>query len=192
MTKLNELLLTNKTVFTLDDLSVIWGQSKRSNTSQSAKEYARAGELIRLRRGLYALPKTAPAPTVVAGKLVTPSYMTGETVLKKYGLTYQMDNRVTSAALVSRKIELGGTVYVYYKFHENIFFNPRGVSDEGGVTMATRERAIADLVYLHGDHYPFEDLSGVDWPELMEIGKIYEKKSVVENIIKMEKRYAER
>jgi predicted transcriptional regulator of viral defense system len=191
MTKLNELLSTNKTVFTLDDLSVIWGQDKRSNTFQSAKEYAKAGKLVRLRRGLYILPKAKPNPAEIANKIVVPSYLTGETVLKKYGLSFQLDNRITSAALVSRKIELDTTEYIYYKFYDAIFFNLRGVSNEGGVTTASRERAIADLIYLNGSSYPFEDLANIDWPELKEIGNIYGKKSVVENIMKLEKRYAE-
>ena len=191
MTKLNDLLSTNKTVFTLDDLSVIWGQDKRSNTSQSAKEYAKAGELIRLRRGLYTLPKAKPTPAEIAGKLVTPSYLTGETVLKKTGLSFQIDNRITSVALVSRKIELSGTVYTYYKFNEDIFFNPFGLINEDGMTVASRERAIADLIYLNGGGYPFEDLTGINWQDLKEIGKIYEKKSVLVNIRKLEKRYAE-
>ena len=191
MTKLNDLLSTNKTVFTLDDLSIIWGQEKRSNTSQSAKEYTNAGELVRLRRGLYTLPKEKPTQAEIACKLVTPSYLTGETVLKKTGLSFQMDNRITSAALVSRKVELSGVVYTYYKFNEVIFFNPFGLINEGGMTVASRERAIADLIYLNGNGYPFEDLTGINWQDLKEIGKIYGKKSVLDNISKMEKLYAE-
>ena len=189
MTKLNELLSTNKTIFTLDDLSVIWGQDKRSNTYQSAKEYAKAGKLVRLRRGLYSLPKAKPTEAEIANKLVSPSYLTGETILKKHGLSFQMGYQVTSAALVSRKISLGNTAYIYYKFNEEIFFNPYGVIDIDGVTEASRERAIGDLIYLYGGDYPFENLDEIDWQELKEVGKIYGKKSVTRNIKKLEKRY---
>jgi len=189
MTKLNELLSTNKTIFTLDDLSVIWGQDKRSNTYQSAKEYARAGKLVRLRRGLYTLPKARPTEVEIANKLVSPSYLTGETILKKYGLSFQIGYQITSAALVSRTISLDNTTYIYYKFNEEIFFNPCGVSDKDGVTSASRERAIGDLIYLYGEGYPFENLNKIDWHELKEIGKIYGKKSVMRNIKKLERRY---
>jgi hypothetical protein len=192
MTKLTELLATGKIIFTLDDLSVIWSQNKRSNTSQSAKEYARAGDLVRLRRGLYALSSAKPTVAEIASKLVVPSYLTGETVLKKYGLSFQMDERITSAALVSKKIRLGGALYTYYKFNDDIFYNRRGVIEENGVTMATRERAVADLIYLNGASFAFEDLTDIDWPKLTEIGQIYGKKSVVENIEKLRNRYAKR
>ena len=192
MTKLNELLSSNKTVFTLDDLSVIWGQDKRSNTYQSAKEYARAGKLVRLRRGLYTLPKAKPTQAEIANKLITPSYLTGETILKKYGLSFQISYQVTSAALVSRKIPLDSAIYIYYQLNEEIFYNPCGVRDEGGVTAASRERAIGDLIYLYGEKNRFENLAGIDWQELEEIGKIYGKKSVIENIKKLEKKYAGR
>jgi hypothetical protein len=192
MTKLNELLSSNKTVFTLDDLSIIWGQDKRSNTFQSAKEYARAGKLVRLRRGLYTLPKAKPTSAEIANKLITPSYLTGETILKKHGLSFQMSNQVTSAALVSRKISLNNTLYIYYLINEEIFYNPYGVINEDGVTGACCERAIGDLIYLYGENYPFEDLTDINWQELKEIGKIYGKKSVAENIKKLEKHYVGR
>ena len=191
-TKLKKLLSLNKTVFTLNDLSVIWGQDKRSNTSQSAKEYAKAGELVRLRRGLYMLPNAEPTLSEIAGKLVVPSYLTGETVLKKHGLSFQMSNHVTSAALVSRKIDLNGMTYTYYRFADGIFFNSYGIEYENGTAIASRERAIADLLYLNGDSYIFEDLTSIDWQKLAEAGKIYGKKSVMENIRKLEARYAER
>jgi hypothetical protein len=192
MTKLTELLATGRRIFTLDDLSVIWGQNKRLNTSQSAKEYAKAGEFVRLRRGLYALQSAKPTLAEIAGKLIVPSYLTGETVLKKYGLSFQMDRRITSAALVSKKIDLDGTLYTYHKFSATIFYNRCGITEENGVTMATRERAVADLIYLNGANYAFEDVLSIDWPKLIEIGKIYGKKSVRENIRELEKRYAER
>ncbi len=88
MTKLQKLLLLNKAVFTLDDLGVIWGYEKRSNITQSAKEYTKAGSLVRLRRGIYTLPNAEPGMAEIANKLVVPSYLTGETVLKKHGFQW--------------------------------------------------------------------------------------------------------
>jgi hypothetical protein len=38
MTKLNRLLKTNRNLVNLDDLSSIWGQTKRSDTVQSARD----------------------------------------------------------------------------------------------------------------------------------------------------------
>jgi predicted transcriptional regulator of viral defense system len=190
MTKLTKLLLSGRSVFTIDDLSVIWGQHKRSDTSQSAKEYVRAGSLIRIRRGVYALANAKLKPAEVANKLVVPSYLSCESVLKKHGASFQFDDRVTSAALVSKSVDACNCQFRYYQVSSSIFYNGRGVFTKDGVTQASLERAVADCVYLKGGDYPFEDLSGVNWGELAEIGGIYGKKSVVGNIERLRRIYA--
>jgi hypothetical protein len=111
-------------------------------------------------------------------------------VLKKHGVSFQFDNRVTSVALVSRSIDACGCQFRYYQINSSIFYNEHGVRTEGGITQATLERAIADCIYLNGESYPFEDLSGVNWDELKEVGTIYGKKTVVENISRLRKIYA--
>ena len=127
MSKIKELLASGKTVFTLDDMSARWGHEKRTDTSQSAKQYAKTGDLVRLRRGIYVLPGAMPTTSEIAGKLICPSYLTGEIILKKHGVSFQFDGRVTSAALISKKIKLSDTEYVYYKLNEQIFFNSSGI-----------------------------------------------------------------
>jgi hypothetical protein len=186
MSKINDLLLSGRTIWTLDDMSVIWGQTKRSDTAQSAKHYARSGNLIRIRRGVYALPNAQLSPVEVANKLVVPSYLTGESVLKKSGASFQASTNITSAALVPRKITLGEVSYIYHKLNSQVFFNTLGIND----ATATLERAVADLIYIFGGRYQFEDLSGVDWGKLHEIGQIYGKKSVLTHIKKLEELYA--
>ena len=191
MSKIKKLLKSEKTVFTLDDLSAIWGQEKRTDTSQSAKQYAKNGELVRLRRGVYVLPKATPGIFEITYKLVSPSYLTGESALVKHGASFQFSNRITSAALISKRIKLNGTDFVYYKLNEQIFYNDLGISaDENNVMIAGPERAIADLVYLTGWKFPFEDISFVDWDKLEEIGEIYGKKSVRANIAMLKEKYA--
>ncbi len=186
MSKLNNLLLSGRRIWTLDDMSVIWGHTKRTDTIQSAKQYARSGDLTRIRAGIYALPNEKVTATEIAGKLVVPSYITGESILRKHGASFQLSSQVTSAALKSRKITVEDTVYIYHKLHDKIFYNPLGVIENE----ATLERAVADLIYIFGGRYRFEDLSGVDWGTLREIGEIYGKKSVVKNIMELEKLYA--
>jgi hypothetical protein len=186
MSKINDLLLSGRNIWTLDDMSAIWGQRKRSDTAQSAKQYARSGDLVRIRRGIYALPGAKLVPSEIARKLVAPSYLTGESVLKKSGMSFQLSSHITSAALVSRQIALDDHTYVYYKLNDQIFFNPLGVT----AGIASPERAVADLIYISGGRYQFEDLSNIDWEKLRVIGQIYSKKSVLNNIAKLKELYA--
>jgi predicted transcriptional regulator of viral defense system len=191
MSKLKKLLTSGRNIFTLEDMSVIWGQKQITDTSQSAKQYARRGELSRLRRGVYVLPNAKPTPPEIASKIVNPSYLTGESVLKKHASSFQFDNRITSAALISKRVNVRDVEYVYYKLDERIFFDDFGVfPDQNNVMTACFERAIADLIYITGGKFAFEDLTGVDWDKLNEIGKIYGKKSVLNNIAKLKEKYA--
>lgn len=186
MSKITELLATEGKIWTLDDMSAIWGHSKRTDTSQSAKKYAAGGELRRVYRGVYARAGAELFPADVADKLVAPSYLSCESILKKHGVSFQFSERVTSVALVSRKIRLDGVEYVYYKMNDDIFYNRLGmVGGEAGL-----ERAVGDLVYLTGGKFAFEDLSWVDWGKLAEIAEIYGKESVVRNIKRLEELHA--
>ncbi len=187
MSKIQQLWASGQTIFTLDDLSVIWGQQKRTDTSASAKQYARTGQLVRLHRGVYALPHKALSPQQIAGKLVAPSYLTGESILRKSGASFQFSPTVTSAALTSRQIELGETptTYRYSQLEPAIFYHPLGV-EKGEASL---ERAVADLVYLTGGRYRFEDLSAVNWDKLAQIGQIYGKKSVLRHLARLREQH---
>jgi len=67
-TKLIKLLQSGRTVFTLDDLGVIWGQKNRSTTRQSARDYASRGDLVRIKQGVYALSQTAASTVSPSGE----------------------------------------------------------------------------------------------------------------------------
>jgi hypothetical protein len=122
---------------------------------------------------------------MVENKLVALSYLTGESVLKKYGASFQSSGTVPSAALVSRKIKIGNTIYKYSKVDDAIFYNPLGIENSEAIL----ERAVADLIYITGGRFRFENLSNLDWRKITEIGKIYNKKSVLENIKKLNAKF---
>jgi len=173
-TKLTRLLQSGLTVFTLEDLGIIWGQKNRSATRQSARDYASRGSLVRLRQGVYALPQVKLDPFTIANKLLAPSYVTGLSVLVDAGLSFQFTSRVFSAATYNKSYELEDRIFVYSQMKASVLFDPIGLDETKGVSVACVERAITDLIYLSKGRYPFESLAEINWELLYDCAAIYD------------------
>ncbi|MDR0887368.1 MAG: hypothetical protein LBM97_01615 [Candidatus Nomurabacteria bacterium] len=187
MTKYSEILQSRHSVFTLDDLSVLWGQSKRSDTRQSARNYATQGKLFRIKRGIYSI-RREPDIFAIANKLVVPSYITGFTVLIREGLSFQASDTIHNASIHSRKMKLGEVSFYYNKMSDKLFYNKTGIREESGTFFASVERAICDMLYFNvRPQIDFYDK--VDWEKLLEIAKIYGNKSVFARAQKMKDGY---
>jgi predicted transcriptional regulator of viral defense system len=106
MSKFDILLLSEKNIFNIDDLSALWKQNKRVETVWSIKQYVKSGKIHRLRRGLYIIDNSKLDSYILANKALTPSYITGLTVLQKYGLSFQFTNTIHSAAKKTKSIEI--------------------------------------------------------------------------------------
>ncbi|MDR1196708.1 MAG: hypothetical protein LBL08_00285 [Candidatus Nomurabacteria bacterium] len=182
-TKLNKLLQDGRTIFTLDDLSVIWGQKNRRQTSYSAKYYAKIGDLRRIRRGVYAVNGRKLSEYEIANKLIAPSYVSGETVLALKGVTFQFTGKIFSMAANNKTLSTKYGEYVYRQLRKEVLFNEMGIEDDGGVLMACLERAMLDLIYTHKGEYPFEYVEMVNWGKLKKISKIYRSK-IVDRVVK--------
>ncbi len=114
-------------------------------------------EIIRLKPGVYCLAekyrKSNPHPFVVAGMLLSPSYISLESALWHHGLIPEALFQVSSmTSLRSRvfKNELG--VYTYRRIPCNNFkagVKSVKIKDHGWTFLAEPLRAIADMIYLN-------------------------------------------
>jgi predicted transcriptional regulator of viral defense system len=188
--KLNKLLLTKRNVFNLDDMGVIWGQTKRSDTVQSARDYTKKGILKRVKRGVYVIDKSYNN-LELAQKIEPLSYISGVTALSFHGLSFQYYRQIQAAALKMRVHEVDGTKFIYRQLRAAVFFNRLGLQKATFFTIASPERAIGDILYWQAD-FQFENLTGIDWDKLRKVGEIYQKKSVLTAIDRLERahRYA--
>jgi len=178
------------TVFTLDDLGIIWGQKDRSATRQSARDYASRGSLIRLKQGVYALPETKVDPFAIANKLLAPSYVTGQSVLIGAGLSFQYTDMIFSVAAYNKSYEVGSKTYVYSQIKPSVLFNPLGLDITRAASVALVERAITDLIYLSKGRYPFERVEGIDWCLFNECAAIYDSALVLKTAARLKENYA--
>ncbi|PIP29329.1 hypothetical protein COX27_01995 [Candidatus Kuenenbacteria bacterium CG23_combo_of_CG06-09_8_20_14_all_36_9] len=80
-----KLYASPKTILTIKDIALIWGEANTANLLSKVKYYARQGSLIRLTRGIFAKDKEYNAKELAAS-IYTPSYISFETVLREAGI----------------------------------------------------------------------------------------------------------
>lgn len=142
------LFTSKQTVFRPDDLAILWNIQNPQYLKVKIQRAIQSGNLIRLRRGFYALE---PAYDIfeAANKLVSPSYISLRTVLAQAGAVFQYDSTIYSIARVQKEIIIGKQHFYYHKMKDDIFFQRTGLFVEQNVTRATPERAFLDLLYLY-------------------------------------------
>lgn len=167
---LDTLLRSPKTVFSTKEIALLWRES--SSRNRARLHYATAnGQLIRLRRGLYAKDKNYN-PHELAVKLMTPAYVSFETVLLKAGVIFQYDESIYVASYLSRTTACGPYQFVLRRIKESILTNPQGIDLDGHYAVASTERAFLDTLYLHKGRY-FDNLSVINWEKAFALLPIY-------------------
>jgi predicted transcriptional regulator of viral defense system len=163
------------------------------------------GKLVRIKKGLYAFGENWRHQPIclelVANLLYGPSCISFEFALSYYGLIAERSVVITSLTIGKTKsfdTPLGLFEYRAIdreKFKVGIEYKTLGNPKEspGGYFLASREKALADLVYRTPGirtreqlrHYLFEEMRvdeemfrELDFKRLEEIARIYQKKSV--------------
>jgi predicted transcriptional regulator of viral defense system len=159
------------------------------------------GKIIRVKKGLYVFGehwRRSPLNLeVIANLLYGPSCISFEYALTRYGLIAERSQVITSLAIGKTKVyhtPLGQ--FEYRAIDRNKFkvgIEYRDLGKEGGYFIASREKALADLVYRTAGirtlaqlrHYLFEEMRldeamfrTFDFHKLNEISIAYNKKSV--------------
>ena len=168
------LLRSPKTVFTIRDVALLWGEKAGNAVRVRLSQYARTGKLIRVRRGIYVKDKNYNR-SELAMRIYTPSYISFETVLTRTGINFQYYKTIFVASYVTRNIEVDGQNISFVKMKDYVLSNTMGIEHADGTATATKERAILDRIYVSKD-YHFDNLRSVDWEKIFEILPIYHSK----------------
>lgn len=176
------LLKSKKTVFSPKDLLLLWRIQDQNYLKVKIYRAIKNKQLIRLKRGVYALDETYNRYEL-ANKLITPSYVSLQTILVRNGVQFQYDSRIWSIASYNRDFVIGAQKYIYRKVKDSILFDNSGIINEQKMSYASPERALVDLLYLEKDFY-FDNLDTIDLKKCQNIAKIYNNKSL-EKIIKI-------
>lgn len=128
-----------------------------------------SGELIQLRRGLYATRRTIN-PYCLAASIYGPSYISFDTALSYHGLIPEAVYEITSATMKrSREFENAFGRYRYRNVPRKVY--PLGIErrTEGGIPflMASPTKALCDRIALEPRMRSMSDVR--QWAELMRL-----------------------
>lgn len=168
-----------QTVFTLKELALLFPNLDISLIRRRAHYYVQTGQLLRPRPGVFT--KLQFEPLELANKIYSPSYISFETVLQKEGLIFQPYTTIFLASYLSRTIVVAGHTFHYRKIKSDILLNQDGVVPEQNYSIASKERAFLDTVFLDKDRY-FDHLDSLDWKKVYQLAKIYNSKSLIKRL----------
>lgn len=177
---LEVLLRSPQSVFSINDVVLLWGEEKERSVAIRLSKYAKSGKLIRLRRGFYAKDKNYNR-LELATKIYTPAYISFETVLTRSGINFQKYDSIFVASYVSREIKIDGQNIFLVRMKDYVLTNMSGIDQTDEFAIASKERAFLDRIYISSD-YHFDNLDVLDWKKVFEILPIYNNKKMEKKV----------
>jgi predicted transcriptional regulator of viral defense system len=174
------LLRSTKTVFSVKDVALLWGEEAENAVRVRLNNYVKTGKLIRIHQGIYAKDKNYNR-FELATRIYTPSYISFETVLTRAGVNFQFYDNVFVASYVTRDIEAGDQKISFIRMKDYVLSNTTGIEHTDGIATATKERAFLDRIYISKD-YHFDNLNALDWDKVFEILPIYNNKRMEKKV----------
>ena len=177
---LDVLLRSSKTVFSTKDVALLWDEERENRVSGRLNKYVRAGKLVRVRRGIYVKDKNYNRFELVT-RIYTPSYISFETVLTRAGINFQYYGNIFVASYVTREIEADGQKISFVRMKDYVLSNTAGIEHSEGYSIATKERAFLDRIYISKD-YHFDHLDPLEWDKVFQILPIYNNKRMIKKV----------
>lgn len=174
------ILKSNNTVFSFKEILLASGESNPALLRRRIYSYIKNGQLYGIRRGLYAKDKNYNK-LELATKIFIPAYVSFETVLAEAGVTFQHYSQIFIASYQTKEIDCDGQIFSFKKLKTNILNNNSGIENKGFYSIASKERAFLDVVYLNKD-YHFDNLSPLDWDRVFSILPMYENKRMTKKV----------
>lgn len=157
-------------VFHSKDLANLWHISNANTLHTTLKRYVQKGLLFRIYKGVYSLKPLGELDPVSLGvkALHEYAYVSCETVLSRAGIIQQSIPFITLVSAKSKQFTIGEWKYRSRKLSDQYLYNPVGIIEQGGVKIATPERAVADLLYFNPRAYLDASFT-IKWKKVSEI-----------------------
>jgi len=159
---------------------MLTGETSFSSLNMKLNYYVRTGRLQNPRKGIYC--KSEYNPQELACRVFTPAYISLEYVLRKAGVIFQYDSRLTVVSYLSREIEIDNQIFSFRKMKNEILLSSQGIEQRGNtVTIATPERAFLDMLYLNGAMY-FDNLNPLKIELIKQILPVYQSQILTKRV----------
>jgi len=171
-----EIFKDKRTVFRLNDIAMLVGESDFQTLNKKLNYAVRTGKLQNPRKGIYAKPDYSTEE--LACSIYTPSYISLEYVLQKAGIVFQYDSRITALSYLSRSIDVGNRIYVFRKIKNSVLIDTTGIIRQNNhVNIASAERAFLDMLYLEKNYY-FDNLNPLKKEFILKLLPMYQSKAL--------------
>ncbi|MCX6159823.1 MAG: hypothetical protein NTV87_00605, partial [Ignavibacteriae bacterium] len=147
--------------------------------------YVKNNQLYQIRNGIYSKDRDYDV-FELATKIFKPSYISFETVLGMEGVIFQKYNSVFLASYQTKVINCDGNEFTFKKLKDSVLLNDAGIKNKDDIMIATRERALLDVLYLNKDYY-FDNIQSVDFDKVFKLLDVYNNKRMEADVKRLQK-----
>ncbi len=184
-----KLLSSSKTIFNTQDLALLWQEKQPSRLHAKINHHVAQGTLTRLSRGVFS--KVADYDRrELATSIYRPAYISCETVLRDEGVIFQHHPAIYVVSKWSRVVDIDQQQFVFRKIKDPVLFDKTGIIDLESYSIASKERAFLDALYLLPNFY-FDNPHSLDWQLCAQIVPIYQNKQLIRRLAWYQKKYAQ-
>ena len=187
--EISKLYKTGKTVFSTDDLASYF-ESDFKAIRRMISYYASTGVLRRVHKWIYVLGGESYDAMEMANKIMRPSYISLDTVLRREWVIFQYSEEITVVTYKTVSMCIDGKNLRFHFMKREIRENFEGVEYRDNISIASKERAFLDAIYLYKDFH-FDNLSSIDWDKCFRISKIYGSKTLEKRLFHYHENYAQ-
>jgi len=167
MYRINKLLKLNRQIYHTNDLAILWKMTRKNTVYTTIKRYVQSGILIPIYKGFYSTVPLDQLDVYELGKAIIHryAYLSTESVLVQAGVIQQVIPWHTFVSDRCKKVTLGNNSFLFRQLKPEFLYHPAGMTLQNGVTIATPERAAADLLYFNPRFY-------FDVPEALDVARV--------------------
>ena len=157
------LLKQPKNTFATADLAILWEMENKNNLYTTIQRYLKRHILYSLQRGLYStLPLEKLNHFELGCAIAGPSsYISAETILQQHGIIMQNIEKITLFGSKKKEFTIAGQPYLCRYLNPKYLLNRQGITEKNTYSIATTDRAVADLLHLNPRYY-FDNQLAID------------------------------
>ncbi|MDP2090277.1 MAG: hypothetical protein Q8K30_01650 [Candidatus Gracilibacteria bacterium] len=175
MKEILELYKLKQSVFNFDDLKSIFGIIN-NQVLKNKLQFLKSKNIIEsVAKGIYILKDKEINKFELVNKIYSPSYISFFSALYHYSIIFQYDTDVYLAYMKSDSRKILDFEIKLKTLKNEILLNPSGIINNGLYSIASKERAFLDTLYLYSDIH-LDNISGLDYDKVISLLDVYNNK----------------